>query len=147
MGVDAEATTLGGITDAVTAWPLPTAAVLLLGAVIQVVRASGLILDVQAPFWLFGVGALDLVLTAMLMGSIGPARRLIFACAIVQAAIPFVLARSRGLALYDAGYLAHALALAVMTAGEPSALRRTVGLALGVSAAIAALVLLGLEPG
>jgi hypothetical protein len=146
MGVDVEATSLGGVTDSVTAWPLPTAAVLVLGAIIQVVRASGLIVDVHAPFWLFGVGALDLVLTAMVMGSIGPARQLIFASAILQAAIPFVLGGRQGLALYDYGYLAHALALGVMTAGEPSALRRNVGLVLGVAASGAALGLLAYDP-
>lgn len=145
MGVDTDATSMGGVTDAVTAWPLPTAAVLVLGAVLHVVRASGLIVELHAPFWLFGVGALDLVLTAMLMGSIGPARQLIFASALLQLALPFVLAGSKGLAPYDYGYLAHAAALAVMTAGEPRALRRTFGLVLGVAATGVALGLLSMD--
>src|ERR1700693_5604195 len=63
-----EATTFGGgVTSAVTAHPYPPAGAFLPGAVLWFLRASGILVDLSEPSWLFGIAVADLVVAALLV--------------------------------------------------------------------------------
>src|SRR5438132_14084968 len=55
--LEATRTTLGGITDAVTANPLPAAALLIATALAWVLRCLGVLCDAPQPLWPLGTAA------------------------------------------------------------------------------------------
>ena len=142
-GLDYEATLLGGLTGAVSANPEPAAGVLALAALLWLVRGAGLLSELREPSWLFGVAAVQLIAATALMANLGPATFLAQLVALAQVAISFLLP-GEPTAPYTLCSAAVGVTVIVMTAGEPGATRRYVGLTVGVLAlAGAALTLIG----
>ncbi len=140
--LEVTATLRGGLTGAVSANPGPAAAVLALGAVLWLIRGAGLLVDLREPSWVFWVAGLQLGAATFLMANLGPASLMAQFAGAVQIAASFFVTSDQPLALHT---LLSALVGAVviaMTVGEPSAARRSAGLAVGGIAGLAAIAAL-----
>lgn len=140
--IDTEATLMGGLTGAVTAHPSPAAGVMALCALLWLVRASGLVVDLGDPVWLFALAAADLGAASMLMATVGPARSLVQALAVVQIAVAVLLAPAGPWSPLALAFAAPGAVILFMTVAEPSGARRRLGLLLGVLSAVVAVAVL-----
>jgi hypothetical protein len=133
--LEATRTTLGGVTDAVTAHPLPSAAVLAGCAIAWIFRSAGIFSDVNGahPSWPFAVAAFQMGVAMLLMVSAGPSRYLAQMMAIAQVASAYFVGGSIAAQI---GFGGAGLSLLSMTIGEAGDIRRY----MGAGAAIACLV-------
>lgn len=133
--IDGDTTTFGGgVTDAVTAHPMPPAAVFALGAVAWFLRAGGVLGEAEEPAWLYSLVAVNLVVPMMLIINLGPARVVAQLVGLAELAVAVLLAEGDFLNLLHAGFIALPAVILFMTTAEPGPARRNVGLALGVVA-------------
>ena len=140
--LDFEATLRGGLTGAVSANPGPAAAVLALGAVIWLIRAAGLLVDLREPSWLFWLAGAELVAATFLMANIGPASFVAQLVGAAHIAVAFVITADQPLSLHTLLTALVGATVIAMTVGEPSPTRRSAGLAVGLLGGAAALAAL-----
>ncbi len=134
MGLTLSRTLMGGgLQGEVTAHPGTFAIVLALSAVVWLVRASGLLVQVGDPPWLLGLAAFELGCAALLMARYGPARRAAQALAVLQLIVCLVVGKWD--AVFNLFGAALAAVLLVMLFGEAGTVRRWVGLVAGVGLA------------
>src|SRR5579871_1753731 len=130
-----EATTFsGGVTSAVTAHPSPPAIAFLAGAVLWFLRASGILVELNEPSWLFGVAVVDLVIPALLVVNVGPVKLLAQLAALGQLGAAAFLGRDDLVNPIHVLFAAHAIVLLVMVSGEPGVFRRALGLSMACAA-------------
>jgi hypothetical protein len=122
--MEATRTTLGGITGAVDAHPVPTAAILAACTFAWVARGVGVLSDRPQALWPLGLAAISMGVAMMLLVNAGPARVLAQMVALAQLAAGYY---AGGSALAQVGYSGVGAALLVMTLGDPSDVRRWVG--------------------
>ncbi|MBL8955542.1 MAG: hypothetical protein JNK82_32505 [Myxococcaceae bacterium] len=122
--LEATRTTLGGITGAVEANPVPTAAVLAGATLTWVIRCVGMLSDRPEPIWPLGVAAIQMGVAMLLMVSAGPAKTLAQVMAVVQIGCAYL---AGGSPVAQVGYGGVGVALLVMTVAEPGDVRRWVG--------------------
>jgi hypothetical protein len=133
---DGEPTEQGGnITSVVTAYPLPPAGVLGLGAFAWMLVASGFVPG--GGLWATLVVLTDLVAVAMVLLSRGPARLAARIAGTVQLVAAATLLAQKG-SLVPALLLAHALSCLTMLTGQAGDLRRTATFATAMVTGLAA---------
>jgi len=122
--IEATRTTLGGITGAVEANPVPTAAVLVGSTFAWVLRCVGILSDRPQALWPLGLAAVQMGVAMMLMVSAGPGKSLAQMVAVAQIACAYF---AGGSPVAQVGYGGLGVALLVMTVGEPGDVRRWAG--------------------
>jgi len=130
VDIEATATTLGAITSSVVAHPLPTALLLGITAIAWVVRAAGILSDAHEPMWPFALGAAQLGVALLLLAGTGPAKMTAELAALAQVLAAYF---SGGHLLARVGFGGVGIALMAMTVGEPSDLRRWMGMGAGLA--------------
>ncbi len=136
VGLDFEATLRGALTGAVSAHPGPAAAVLAMGAVLWLIRAAGLFVDLREPSWLFALAAFELCAATVLMANIGPAKLFAQLVSVAHIIAAFVLGAP--MSPHTLASASIGVVVIAMTAGEPSHGRRSGGLVAGLACTIAA---------
>jgi hypothetical protein len=126
--------------------PLAPTLLLGIGAAIWFLRAGGVLGAATDPHWLFALVAADLLVAMLLMIGAGPARGLAVLAFLAQLAAAAALGEAPWGTPLDWAYAAHAGFGLLSAVGEPSPLRRTLGLGLASAAATLAVISLGLEP-
>ncbi|MBK7860680.1 MAG: hypothetical protein IPJ65_19175 [Archangiaceae bacterium] len=119
--LEATRTTLGGITGAVDAHPVPTAVVLVAATFTWVVRCVGGFSGAPEPTWPLALAAAQMGVAMMLLVSAGPARSLAQMCALAQVACGYF---AGGPTIVQVGYIGAGFTLMLMTFGEPGDARR-----------------------
>jgi hypothetical protein len=115
--------------------------VLVLGAALWIIRAGDVFVDRHEPTWLFGIAALQVIAATLLMVNIGPAKFIAQAVAAIHIGLCLLLAGQYPLGPHSVASAGVGLVLILMTAGEPSALRRNAGLGLATLCAIASVAI------
>jgi hypothetical protein len=148
MGMpEAERTTMGGLTGALTAHPREVSVVLGAGAIVWGLRAAGILGPGGQSTLPYVLAALNLVLIPILMFNWGPVRVL----APLTVGAQVVLSIGMALTGHAVGwarelaFVLHAGVALLLVVGEPDAFRRRIGMVAGLLAALAAA--LGLATG
>jgi hypothetical protein len=134
--LEATRTTLGGITGAVDAHPGVPAAVLIAMAFAWVARALGVLSDHPQALWPLGLAAIQMGVAMLLLVSAGPGKPLAQLLALAQLGAAYL---AGGSPVAQVGYGGVGAALLLMSAGEPSDIRRWVA-----AGAAVAMLLFGL---
>jgi hypothetical protein len=128
----------GGVHSAVAAHPWQAATVLFIGAAIWFVRAAAAFGGPPEPDWLYGIVGANLLLGLLLILDLGPARLLAQLGMLAQLGAALYLGQGdleRPVHLLYAAFGAVGLVLVI---GEPSGVRRALGLLGGLVVAAAA---------
>lgn len=134
-------TTFGaGLTSELGAHPYQAATVVMLGAVIWFLRASGVFGTPSLPQWAYAFVAADLVLALLLVLRVVAARLPGQLLMIVQAGAALYLGKEAFAHPVHLMFAGHAVVALILLSGEPGGVRRQAGLFGGVLLAAAAVV-------
>jgi hypothetical protein len=140
-----ESTTFGGaITGAVTAHPITPGIAFLTGAAIWFLRASGILVELNEPGWLYAMAIVDLLIPIQIFINLGPARFFAQLAALGQLGVAVWLGREDFANPLHLLFVGHGVVLLLSVSGEPGTLRRAIVLSMACGAAAAAAAVLGL---